>query len=103
MLFHLSYQNVISLKIFNILKASGSSLLFTFLRAIAWGFPSDANGKESTCQCRRLETWILSLGQENPLEEGMATHSSILAWGIPWTEEPGGQQQFMGSQTVRHN
>ena len=37
-----------------------------------------------------LETWVQSLGQEDPLEEGMATHSSILAWRIPWTEEPGG-------------
>ena len=36
------------------------------------------------------ETWVQSLGQEDPLEEGMATHSSILAWRIPWTEEPGG-------------
>ena len=35
------------------------------------------------------ETWVLSLGQEDPLEEGMATHSSILAWIMPWTEEPG--------------
>ena len=36
------------------------------------------------------ETWVRSLGWEDPLEEGMATHSSILAWTIPWTEEPGG-------------
>ena len=36
------------------------------------------------------ETWVLSLGQEDPLKKGMATHSSILAWRIPWTEEPGG-------------
>ena len=36
------------------------------------------------------ETWVLSLRWENPLEEDMATHSSILTWGIPWTEEPGG-------------
>ena len=36
------------------------------------------------------ETWIQSLGQEDPLEKGMATHSSILAWRVPWTEEPGG-------------
>ena len=42
------------------------------------------------------------LGQEDLLEEGMATHSSILAWRIPWTEEPGGLQ-FMGSQRVEHN
>ena len=43
--------------------------------------------------------WFQSLGQEDPLEEGMATHSSILAWRIPWTEEPGGPQS-MGSQRV---
>ena len=48
------------------------------------------------------ETWVRSLGQEDPLEKGMATHSSILAWGIPWTEEPGGLQS-MGSQRVRHD
>ena len=45
---------------------------------------------------------VLSLGQEDALEEGMATHSSILAWRIPWTEEPGGLQSI-GLQTVRHN
>ena len=38
------------------------------------------------------ETWVRSLGQEDTLENGMATHSSILAWRIPWTEEPGGLQ-----------
>ena len=43
------------------------------------------------------ETWVLSLDQEDPLEKGMATHSSILAWRIPWTEKPGGLQT-MGSQ-----
>ena len=43
------------------------------------------------------ETWVRSLGWEDPPEEGMATHSSILAWRIPWTEEPGGLQS-MGSQ-----
>ena len=40
------------------------------------------------------ETWVQSLGWEDPLEEGMATHSSILAWRIPWTEEPGGLQSI---------
>ena len=45
------------------------------------------------------ETQVLSLGQEDPLEKRMATHSSILAWRIPWTDEPGGQQS-MGLQTV---
>ena len=49
-----------------------------------------------------METRIRSLGLEDPLEEGMATHSSILAQSIPWTEEPGGLQST-GSQRVRHN
>ena len=49
-----------------------------------------------------LETWVRSLGREDPLEKGMATHSSILAWGILWTEEPGGLQSS-GSQRVTHN
>ena len=48
------------------------------------------------------ETWIRSLGPEDPLEKEMASHSSILAWRIPWTEEPGGLQS-MGSQRVRHD
>ena len=47
------------------------------------------------------ETWVRSLGQEDPLEK-MATHSSILAWRIPWMEEPGGLQST-GSQRVRHD
>ena len=48
------------------------------------------------------ETWAQSLGQDDPLEEEMATHSSILAWEIPWTEEPG-RLQSTGSQRVRHH
>ena len=48
------------------------------------------------------ETWIQSLGQEDLLEKEMATHSSVLAWKIPWTEKPGGLQA-MGSQRVRHD
>ena len=47
------------------------------------------------------ETLVQSLGWENPLEKGMATHSSIRAWRIPWTEEPGGLQS-KGSHRVRH-
>ena len=46
---------------------------------------------------------VQSLGQEDPLEKEIATHSSVLAWEIPWTEEPGGDIQSMGSQSVRHN
>ena len=53
------------------------------------------NGKEPT-----QETWIRSLGWEDPLEEGMATHSSIFAWRVPWTEEPEGLQSIVSqSQT----
>ena len=58
-----------------------------------WGFPSGASGKEPTCQGRRC------LRQEDPLEEGMATHSSILAWRILWTEETG-RLQSIGLQRV---
>ena len=46
--------------------------------------------------------WVRSLGQEDPLDEEMATHSRILAWKIPWTEEPGGLQS-MGSKRIGHN
>ena len=49
-----------------------------------------------------VETRVQSLGQEDPLEEGMATYSSVLAWRIPWTEEPGGLQSI-GLQRVRHD
>ena len=48
------------------------------------------------------ETWVRFLGQEDPLEKEMATHSSILAWRIPWTEEPG-RLQSTGSQRVGHD
>ena len=63
------------------------------------GFPSGSNGKESACSAGAQ---VQSLGWEDPLEEGMATHSSILPWRIPWTEEPGGLQS-MGSQRVGHD
>ena len=48
------------------------------------------------------ETWVRSLGWEDPLEEGTETHSSILAWRLPWTEEPGGLQST-GLLRVRHD
>ena len=48
------------------------------------------------------ETGVQFLGREDPLEKGMATHSGMFAWRIPWTEEPGGRQ-YMGSQRVDHN
>ena len=64
------------------------------------GFPSGSSCKESTCQCRRhrQEMQVLSLVQEDSLEEEMPDHSSILAQEIPWTKELGGLQS-MGSQS----
>ena len=62
------------------------------------GFPGGAVAKNLETQ----ETWVRSRGQEDPLEKERATHSSILAWKIPWTEEPDGLQS-MGLQRVRHN
>ena len=67
------------------------------------------NGFEASLVAQRLkrlplmrETWVRSLSQEDPLEKEMATHSSILAWRIPWTEEPGGLQSI-GLQRVIHD
>ena len=54
------------------------------------------------CLPTMRETWVRAMGQEVPLEKEMVTHSSILAWKIPWTEEPG-RLQSMGSQRVRHD
>ena len=59
-----------------------------------WGFPGVLVVKNLPAM---QETWVQSLSQEDPLEKEMATHSSILAWEVPWTEEPGGLQS-MGSQ-----
>ena len=63
------------------------------------GFPVCSDSKESTSSA---EDMGLILGQEGPLEKGMATQSSILAWKIPWTEEPG-ELHSMGSHRVGHN
>ena len=56
--------------------------------------------KESSCNAGNERDWVRSLGREDPLEESMANHSSILAWIIPWTEEPGRLQSAIGSQRV---
>ena len=60
------------------------------------GSPAGSDNKERACNA---ETWVRSLGREDPLEKGMETHSNILAWIIPWTEEPGGLLS-MGSQRI---
>ena len=85
------------------------SRLVNFLLISGWlvykigGFPGGAKGKEPACQCRRrkrcgFNPWVRMI----PWREGKATHSSILAWRIPWTEDPG-ELQSIGSQRVGHN
>ena len=78
----------------------GPSYLLSKLKPL--GIPSGSVVKNLPVMQELQETQVLSLGQEDPLEEGMATHSSILAWRIPWTEDPG-RLQSMGSQRVRHD
>ena len=66
------------------------------------GLPRWLSGKESACDTGDIEMWVRFLVREDPLEEEMATCSSILAWRMPWTEEPG-RLQSMGSQRVKHD
>ena len=78
-------------------------IVFGILYLVKMGFPSGARSKETSCQCKRLEKWVRSIpGSGRSPAGGTATHSSILAWRIPWTEEPGGLQS-MGLPRVRHN
>ena len=65
-------------------------------------YPPSHLGKESAAMQDMQEIWVQPVGQKDPLEEGMAAHSSILAWRIPWMVEPSGLQS-MESQRVRHN
>ena len=67
-----------------------------------WGFPGGSEVKNLPVMQKMQEIQVQFLGGENPLEEGMATYSSILAWRIPWTEEFG-RLQAIGSQRVRHD
>ena len=69
------------------------------LQCKSLGFPSGSVVKKLSAM---QEPWVLSLGWEDPLEEETAIHSSILAWRIPWTEEPG-RLQCMGSHRVGHD
>ena len=69
------------------------------LSYVVMDFPGSSDGKESSVM---QETWLQSLGLEEPLEKGMATYSNILAWRMSGTEEPG-ELQSMGSQTVGDN
>ena len=75
---------------------------YTMLTSFMGAFPTAQQVKNPPVMQETHKMRVRSLGQEDPLEEEMATHSSILAWRIPWTEEPGGLQSI-GLQRVRHN
>ena len=79
-------------------KQEGLSLVNPGISQVL-GFPDDSVIKYTPAM---LGTWIRSLVQEDPLEKGMATQFNILAWKIPWTEEPG-KLQSKGSQSIRYN
>ena len=69
------------------------------------GFPHGSDGKDLLAMWKNpamQETWVRSLGQEDPLEQETTTHSSIIAWKITWTEKPC-RPQSVGSQRVRHD
>ena len=76
--------------------------MYLYMSTNICGLTQWLSNKESPAMQETLETWVRSLSQEVPLEEATATHFSILAWRIPWTEEPGGLQS-MGLQRVGHN
>ena len=79
------------------------SVLSAQIHLVYTQFPGGASGIESSCQCRKCRrSWVRALGWEDSLEEEMAPHTRILAWKIPWIEEPG-RLQFTGSQRVRHD
>ena len=77
-------------------------VIFERSYAVVLGFLGGANDKELSSQCKRHETRVWSLGREDPLKKEMAVYSGILAWGIPWTEEPG-VSQSMRLQRVGHD
>ena len=80
-------------------KPTFSFSSFTFIKRLFLDLPGGSDGKASACHAGDLG---LIPGWEDPLEKEMATHSSNIAWKIPWTEEPGGLQS-MGSQRVGHD
>ena len=84
---------------FKVFQTSNTGLKEKLQLTGLMGLPWWLSGKESASMQKLQETWVRSLGREDPLEKGMAIHSSILAWRIPWTEQPGGLQL----QRVRHN
>ena len=81
---------------------AGSCNLFVIYSVFDQDFPGGASDKEPIRQCRRYEMRVQSLGWVDSLEKGRTTHSDVLSWKIPWTEEPG-QLQSMGSQRLGHD
>ena len=102
-LFQVSAQSLL-------LRGTAPTLFKLFLctsHCVDWhclfGLPTDGAVERISLPMQETqETWVQSLGWEDPLEEGLATHSNILAWKVPWTEEPGGLQS-MGSQRAGHD
>ena len=84
------------------IAGSYGSSIFSFLKETPWRLPQKFNGKEFACNVGDAEMQVRFLGGEDPFEEEMATHSSILAWEIPWTEKPGGLQS-MGLPRAGHD
>ena len=84
-------------------RESAFSIVYKILRTELYkGFPGGTSGKEPACQCRSCKRRRFNLCREDPLEEEMATHSSIFASRIPWTEQPGGLHSTE-SHRVGHN
>ena len=83
-------------------KKKFSDILFVWVGGGWRGFHRGSAVKNPPAMQEPQATWVQSLGQEDPLEEGIATHSSVLAWRIPWKEEPGGLQS-VGLQRVEHD
>ena len=77
-------------------------LLYAYFPSVYHLWRASLVAQRVKCLPTMQETWVQFLGQEDPLEKEMATHSSTLAWKIPWTERPG-RLQSMGSQRVGHN
>jgi len=97
-------RGVTGISKFSLFQESRDSVLFAFIHTICYnmGFPGGSVGKESACHVGVAGDMSSIPGSERSPEEVMATHPSILAWRIPWTEEPG-RPQSTGSQRVRHN
>ena len=88
--------------IYNPKSLKSSFLIFFLSWSMVLGFPGGTRGKVPACQCRKHESQLRSPGWEDPLEEDMAIHSSILVWRILWTEELG-KLLSVGSQRLRHD